>query len=366
MKDPNNLLTEADILIIRNHAFEAERQRMLVPELLNLIYKNNWFNIMVPKSLGGLEWEFPKIVRMLESLSWADANLGWCVNLGAGANMFSGYLEKNAAQQIFNSEKTCCAGSGAISGTATKVAGGYKVSGTWKYASGSAHATHFTANCFILDENNNKQFENEKLVFKSFIFPKENVEVKDSWHVIGLKATSSNEFEVNNLFVPENCCFSLIEPSEYAASPLFQFPFELLAVVNMAIAPIGMSQHFIKLFEELMGDKIPLHSVSFLKENDKLQLKFKETTRAFYQLRTEMYEQLEIVWEFYKNNQEPDAVLISGLKSIARKAALQGKQTVLDLFPYCGMSIVYESSPINKVWRDISVACQHYLLSPLF
>src|SRR5690606_18355344 len=154
------------------------------------------------------------------------------VNLGAGANMFSGYLEKEAAQKIFNSEKTCCAGSGAISGRATKVAGGYKISGYWKYASGSAHATHFTANCFILDEKNNQIFEDGKVVFKSFIFPKEKVEIKDTWHVIGLKATSSNDFEVNNLFVPEHCSFSLLKPSEHAASSLFQIPFELLAVVN--------------------------------------------------------------------------------------------------------------------------------------
>ena len=215
--DPNNLLSEAEIQIIRNSAASAEANRTLGPELLNLIYKNNWFHIMVPESLGGLECELPQIVRLLESLCWADANFGWCVNLGGGANMFSGYLEKGAAQQIFNSEETCCAGSGAISGTATKVEGGYSISGNWKYASGSAHATHFTANCFILDENNNKQLENGKAVFKSFIFPREQVDIKDTWHVIGLKATSSNDFEVHDVFVPENCTFSLIKPSEHAS-----------------------------------------------------------------------------------------------------------------------------------------------------
>ena len=78
-----------------------------------------------------------------------------------------------------------------------------------------------------------------------------------------------------------------------------------------------------------------------------------------------MYEKLDLVWSFYKNNTTPDDELILEVKSVAREAAFQSKQTVLDLFPYCGMSIIYESAPINKVWRDISVGCQHYLLSPL-
>ena len=278
--DPNNLLTETDIQIIRNNTVDAEANRALGPELLDLIYKNNWFHIMVPESLGGLEWELPQIVRLLESLSWADANFGWCVNLGSGANMFSGYLEEGVARQIFSSEKICCAGSGAISGTAIKVDDGYIISGNWKYASGSAHATHFTANCFILDEDNPKQSDSGNALFKSFIFPREHVIVKDTWHVIGLRATNSNDFEVHDLFVPENCTFSLIKPSEHADSPLFQFPFDLLAVVNMASGPIGMTQHFIDLFEELMESKTPLHLDDSLKANKQLQLKFKQTTQA--------------------------------------------------------------------------------------
>ena len=365
MKDPNKLLSDQDIAIIRQQSAKCEQQGGLSQEMLELIYQNQWLQVMEPKSVNGLEWEFPQIVRLFESLSWADGNVGWCVNLGAGANMFSGYLEQGTAQQIFNSEKICCAGSGAISGTAVQVKNGFLISGKWKYASGSAHATHFTANCFLMDDQNKPILEQGKHIFKSFIFPREKVRVMDTWHVVGLKATSSNDFEVEGLFVPEACSFSLLKPSEHAVGPLFKFPFDLLAVVNMAIVPIGITLHFIDLFQDLMAYKKPLHGVGYLKDNEQLQLKFKKETEQFYQLRNELYQKIDQVWTYFMGNEIPDGKYIADLKVLARDAAFQSRILIMELFPFCGMSIIYEDAAINKVWRDLSVAMQHYLLSPL-
>ncbi len=362
---PKDILKESDLKIIRGNSFISEEKKQLAPEVLSLIYQNKWLRIMEPKSCGGLEWALPKTVQLFEALAWADANVGWCVNLGAGANMFAGYFNEKTARKIFESEKTWVAGSGAISGKARKTQGGYMVSGKWKYASGSAHATHFTANCSITNEHDETLVENENPIFRSFIFPAKEVNIINTWKVIGLKATSSNDFEVGNLFVPEEQAFSLLQASDFAKGPLYKFPFDVLAIINMAVMPTGIALHFIDLFQQLINKKKPLHSSLLLKDSEQVKIIFEQTTNSFYEARKKMYQLLNKSWPCYEEGKHPDIELIKELTFSARQAAEQARSLIHDLYPLCGMSIVYTDSELNKVWRDMAVAGQHYLLSPL-
>src|SRR5690554_2760453 len=112
MMHPQEILTKEDLEIIRDKSTQSDKNRTLHQDVLDLIYDHKWFQIMVPRKSGGQEWELPQIVQLFESLAWADANVGWIVNLGAGANMFAGYLNQQSAKEIFDDPKTCCAGSG--------------------------------------------------------------------------------------------------------------------------------------------------------------------------------------------------------------------------------------------------------------
>lgn len=359
------ILKEEDIEAIRKKAFLSEEKKQLTAEVLDLTYQRQWFRIMEPKTCGGLEWPLPKTVQLFEALAWADGNVGWCVNLGAGANMFAGYFNEKTAKEIFTPLKTCCAGSGAITGKARKTQDGYIISGFWKYASGSAHATHFTANCFIRNEHDEILMENGNQVFRSFIFPEEKVEIINAWNVTGLKATSSNNFKVDNIFVPEEHSFSLLEPSHFAKGPLYKVPFDVLAIVNMAVMPTGMALHFIDLFQELAQQKKPLHSSVFLKDNKQVKIIFAQVTNSFYNARNKMYQLLNELWEIYKEEKIADAELINKVSVSAKEAAQKAREVIYKLYPFCGMSIIYTNSELNKVWRDISVAGQHYLLSDI-
>src|SRR5690606_27735667 len=116
--------------------------------------------------------------------------------LGAGANMFAGFMDQGIASEIFKSEKTCIAGSGAVTGTAKIKDDGYIISGYWKYASGSAHANYFSLNALLEDYETGE--------YASFIVPSEEVKVLNTWNVFGMKATSSCDFSVSNVWVPKS------------------------------------------------------------------------------------------------------------------------------------------------------------------
>lgn len=358
------MLTTDLLETVHRNTFETEQLGRLPQEVLNALYEIDALRVMVPKEYGGLEWPLPEIVHFFEDLAQADGNVGWVVNLVAGANMFSGYLDENTARSVFSDAKVCCAGSGAPSGKAVKVSGGYRLTGRWKYASGSAHATHFTANAYLYDRQG-VPIENErKQKMLSFIFETQYVQIYDTWHTTGLCATSSNEFSVDDIFVPEDQAFSLLTPSKQASGALYRFPFNVLAVLNMAVMPVGMGMHFIDLYNSLLESKKPLNENVVLKENEIIKQLTKQAIPPFLVAREDMYSTLETIWTRYVNKDDVSLNLLDDLTDRARIAAEKARRMLFLLYPVCGMNMVFPTSHLNKVWRDMSVASQHYLLAP--
>jgi alkylation response protein AidB-like acyl-CoA dehydrogenase len=365
MKHSKEILPESLVEEIRNYTFETETAGSLPEATLDIIYDQQWFQLLVPKAFGGKELSLPDTVRLFEAITWADANVGWCVNLGAGANMFSGYLVEDVANSIFNSAKTCCAGSGAISGKAIRTQDGYLLTGRWKYASGANHATHFTANAYLLDEDGNNIIAEGAPVFRSFIIPADKIINHRNWNAVGLSATSSNDFEAVNVFVPFDHTFTLLKPSAFAQGPIYRFPFSMMAVVNMTCMITGIALHFLDQYEELAATKKPLHSDLLLKDNPVAVSIYEQARNNFHESRNLMYEQLESVWPYYEQGKEADENALTQLKKANNQAAKASRALIDALYPLCGMNIVSPQSALNKVWRDAAVASQHYLLSPL-
>ena len=134
---PSALLQPKWIEIIRSESAEAERTGLLQPKQLELIYQQQWFKLLVPKAYLGEEKPLPEMVRLEESLAWADGSFGWVITLCSGAGWFGGFMPVKTASEVFAGKEVCLAGSGASNGTATKTTDGYIINGAWKYASGA-------------------------------------------------------------------------------------------------------------------------------------------------------------------------------------------------------------------------------------
>lgn len=360
---PSSVLSSQIVEHLRKQTIEQEVKKSLTPSVLSLIYQHQWFKLLIPKMYGGLELPLPKVIELFEAIAWADGNTGWCVNLGAGANMFAGYIQPDMAETIFSADNVCCAGSGAISGTAIETNGGYLLSGKWKYASGANHATHFTANGWLLDNNGNSITENEVPQFLSFIIPADMVTNHRNWQAIGLRATSSNDFEVNNVFVPYSCTFNLTQPSKSINGPLYQFPFSLMAVTNMCCMTTGLAQHFIDAFISFADEKTPLHSSNKLSQNSKVSTILKNAQQQLNLVRQNMYDSLSKRWQQYESGLSATASEIEQTSTAFKTAAHKALGIIDELYPYCGMSILDEQNELNKIWRDAHVASLHYLLT---
>ena len=68
-------------------------------EVLQLIEKQNWLNIWVPKQYNGLGLPFSEGLQILQKTAKIDGSLGWFITLCSGANYFSRNLKPTIAHQ---------------------------------------------------------------------------------------------------------------------------------------------------------------------------------------------------------------------------------------------------------------------------
>ena len=57
-----------------------------------------------------------------------------------------------------------------------------------------------------------------------FVLPKQDCEILDTWHVIGMRGTGSTEFEVNQAFVPKDMAICFFGAESQYSHPIFHLP----------------------------------------------------------------------------------------------------------------------------------------------
>lgn len=357
-----NIFKEEWFELISKYAPVSEKIGKLHPEILNLIYKQKWFNLYVPKVYGGEEKSLPEILRIEENLAKADGSLAWTVTLCSGAAWFAGFLDKSLAKEIFANPKACFAGSGAVGGTAIKTTKGYLIKGFWKYASGALHATIFTANCCLKDENGNSILDiNGKEIIKSFILKKEEVNIISEWSYFGLVATGSHAFEVDNLEIPETRVFEINENIQFD-NPIFHYPFLQLAETTLTVNNSGMALHFIELVEQYFYQRSGLKRYS-QNQIEYFETELKNCKSEFKKVRNLFFEIADKSWFQLVESNKIDEDTLNNLSAISRKLSHTGRKVVDTLYPYCGLEAAKKETELNRVWRDIHTASQHSLLT---
>lgn len=356
---PSEVIDLENAYVIRQYAREAERMGRLHPQQLEVIYRLGWFKLLVPWDYGGLERAIPQLVRLQEAIAWADGSTGWVVTLCSGAGWFGGFMVPHMAQQLFNAPKLCLAGSGAATGQAEIVDGGYRISGIWNYATGAHHATHFTVNCLIKKNDEALLDDKGNPWILPFVMDKKDVTLIPTWKSMGMVATGSNSFSVKDLLVTEDRCFHIDAAYAEVHEPLYLYPFRQLAEATLVASYSGMAMHFIDLCKTLFDEK---------KKQPRLTLENKlllddmliGSTALLEAARELFYKTLDVSWEKPIDNRAADLEKVSKSSRALAKAC---REVINTLYPYCGLSAAATDSEINQVWRDFHTAAQHALFT---
>jgi alkylation response protein AidB-like acyl-CoA dehydrogenase len=362
IEHPSAFITKELVDIIRQASPQAEQLHDLHDDQLNLIYQQGWFKMFLPKEYHGLGWSLPDVLKMEEGLSWTDGSTAWVVTLCGGAGWFSGFLQPSLLKEILLNDKICFAGSGAATGTANLVPDGYEVNGFWKYASGSLHATVFTANCIIQKDGRSQYNTDGTHLLRAILFQKEEEILHRLWNSMGMIATASHSFEVKALKVPVNRCFAIDAKYAILKNPVYRYPFLQLAETTLTINLCGMAVRFLDLCGPIFSKKMQQRNTAGLQTRD-LQELLASAKAELDQHRFAFYTSVERSWQVCECGKAIAQVELNDVSKTSYALAHRSLRIVDELYPYCGLTAANTRMEINRVWRNIHTASQHALFT---
>src|SRR5436190_4477234 len=234
-------------------ADEIERRRELPEPIVEALIDRGLFRLLLPRALGGAELSPAAYVRVIEEVAKHDASSAWCLGQANGCTMTAALLDPEVAREIFGGKRGIVAWGPPGPAEARAAPGGYRLTGTWSFASGSHHATWLGAHVPILSADGTPQLRPDGgPVMRTLLFPKASAKFSDLWHVIGLRGTGSDSYSLSDLFVPED--YTVLR--EAAAKPcqpglLYAFSSSNIYASGFAGVALGIARSALDAFVEL-------------------------------------------------------------------------------------------------------------------
>jgi indole-3-acetate monooxygenase len=341
-------------------AEEIERRRELPVALRETLIEGGFFQLLLPRSLGGAESPPLTFVQVIEEIAKADASTAWCLNQTAGCSMIAAYLEPVAAREIF------CGRGGILAwgpgpGEARVVAGGgYRVSATFSFASGSHDATWLGAHVPIIEADGTPRLDPDgSPVVRDMLFPKSAAKMTDIWHVVGLKGTGSDQYSVTDLFVPERHSVSRHDASARRENGLL-YRFSSLQLYSSGFAGVamGIARSTLDAFIELARDKIPRGAKRTLRDNNVVQSQAAQAPARLAAARTFLPDSIEAI---------TSEVELCGRLTLDQRMAIrlaspfaihQARDVVDAIYHAAGATAIFTANPFERRFRDIHTVSQ--------
>ena len=345
-------------------AAEAERERRLPEAFSRRLAMAGLYRLCVPASLGGGEAEPAELLRAVEALAEGDAAAGWCVAVCATAGMLGAYLEPDAAAEVYSDPAGVVGGVFAPSGRAVADGDTFVVSGRWRFCSNVGNCDWLMGGCVVFDGDSPRTLESGRPDIRLVLMPADEVEVIDTWRVSGLRATGSHDIAVDGIEIPTARAASLITDPPRERGPLYTFPpFGLLAAAIAGVA-LGTARGALDELGELAGAKTPTLSTRKLAERAATQSGIARAEAAVRSARALLYEVTAECWEAAQSGRAISVEQRASLRLASTNAVEASAFAIDEAYRLGGGSAIYETSPLQRRFRDIHAATQHMLVSP--
>jgi alkylation response protein AidB-like acyl-CoA dehydrogenase len=260
--------------------------------------------------------------------------------------------------------------------------GGFRITGTWQFASGSRHATWLAAHCPVYEPDGRQRLDNNGMPIEvTLVFPKSSATMIDVWHVMGLKGSGSDSYSATDLFVPAShsmTAFARNPAERRERGALYQLTVFQLFGASFASIALGIARSTLDAFVELAKSKSPAGARYILRDNAVIQSQIGLAESQLTSARVFLRHALHEIWE----GAQAGAITIEQrirLRMASAHATHQAKQVVDTAYHAAGATAIFESNPFERRFRDLhtlsqqvqahfsvfEVIGQHYLGLPL-
>lgn len=347
---------------LRERAARAEEARIILPETLAELHANGVLRALQPTRWGGMELPFEacfdvayEIARGCASTSWAGVNLlihHWMLGL----------WPEQAQQDVWGSDPEALIASGVAtaSGKAWAVDGGYRVTGRWNFSSGVNVANW---NMLGITVQDGAEAGMQGLI----VIPKSEYTIVDDWQVMGMRSTGSMTVEATDIFVPRHRVLDVADLRGGNSAPgtrtnpgaSFRVAMSGFSGHIIASTLCGNAQAALELTGEMICRKPPAPNGTSLRDMQAVQLRMSGAGARIDAARKLVRGDMAEAQEFAERGEVPDLERKLRAKRDVSYAVSLCSEAIDILAPLGGAHGIYDSSPMQRVFRDNRAGATH-------
>ncbi len=340
---------------------EIDRRRELTPEAVQAIIGQDLLRLLLPRSLGGQEIHPLDFCKTTEIIAWADASAGWFVNQSNVSSATSAAaMPHESAAVLFNGPHAGLAWGGRHNNSkAIRVEGGYRLTGTWSFASGSRHTTWIGAHSAVQNPDGTPHMRYGHPDDRTFLFLKSQATITDDWQVLGLRGTGSDTYTVTDLFIPDEHAPDRETPEERREhGPLYSIHSTPLYAIGFTGVTLGLARRMLETYTALARGRHSKASLNSMANNNAVQREIGLLEAKLSAARAFLHEAVNQTYDAATNGD-----LNTDTRMRLRLATTYGMNEATDVSIACyrgaGTAAIMDSAPFERRFRDAMSASQH-------
>jgi alkylation response protein AidB-like acyl-CoA dehydrogenase len=351
--------------LIRRYAGSAEQKRVMAPEIMEALVASGLMRMWVPQAYGGLEADPNESLDVMEQLARIDAATGWVVSNCVFISTLAQFLPEPVRAHIVGDPAIVACGTFVPPGTARATADGYIINGDWSFGSATQYATSIVTLNLLVDEQGELVLDGGNPVSILAYFTRDDIEFRDTWFTLGLRATGSTNFVAKELAIPKDHT-SILGPWEQKegpfAGPLYRLGL-IMDAVRIAKVGVGIAQGAVDDFVELATAKTPAYTAVLTADRATVQERVARAQALVQAGRHTIRTSVSEGWVAVQ-----DGSRITGERCVpmglAASFALEGAAQAVDLLYQSGGTTAFrDESPLQRRVRDIQTLRQNAIAS---
>jgi 3-hydroxy-9,10-secoandrosta-1,3,5(10)-triene-9,17-dione monooxygenase len=344
---------------LRERVPETERLRRLPAATVADLLENGLYGLMTPTRFGGSELGSEAMIDVTIELASACPATGWVHMLWTAHMWLLALFPPAAQEELWSNPNTLASSVVNTVGDVVPVDGGYRWTGRGFFSSGVDHCNWLTAAVPIKREGVEGPPERRWL-----LIPREDFLIIDDWYTVGLKGTGSKTVMIEDVFVPEYRSLpnAALEDGQAPGRQINTHPmYGAISSANftaaMAAPAIGAARGFLQAFEQRLRAKSSAI-------DDGLLVNMSRYAQAVAQVDAVHALSLQNAHHF---GCVPAPEVATEHRAKCRRdqafTAQTCRKAVNTLYEECGGSGLFDSSDLQRLWRDTNAAAAHHGLT---
>jgi indole-3-acetate monooxygenase len=310
-----------------------------------------------PKRFGGDALAPAAFLEMIERIAVADGSAAWVASFGS-ANVYLAALPLETQAEIYaDGPDQVFAGGLFPVQPAQPVDGGFRVNGTWKFASGCKGADWLGVGIGTGGANGGGAPGKPRTA----VFRPHQVDIVDNWDVVGMQGTGSHDLRVSDQFVAD--AWTFVRGGEPTVDePLYRYPTIAYAAQVLAVVNLGLARAALDVANQMAGGRKTTTGAPQLADRAYYRIELAKAEAQLRSARAFFYESTNDVWQsiLAGNPVTPDQVSL--LRLAATQIAREGADVVHRAYRLGGTMAIYRTHPLQRLLRDSMVVTQHAFL----